>query len=96
VLGLAFITEGAIPFAARDLSAHDPVAHDRVGDRGRDLDGGGRGTAVPHGGIFVLPIPGAVTHLAAYALAIAAGAVVTCSSAAEAQTAASTLTACFQ
>jgi PTS system fructose-specific IIC component len=36
---------------------------------------------VPHGGIFVLPIPGAVTHLAAYALAIAAGAVVTCSSA---------------
>ena len=32
---------------------------------------------VPHGGIFVLPIPGAVTHLGAYALAIAAGTLVT-------------------
>jgi PTS system fructose-specific IIC component len=31
---------------------------------------------VPHGGIFVLPIPGAVTHPAGYALALAAGTVV--------------------
>jgi PTS system fructose-specific IIC component len=32
---------------------------------------------VPHGGIFVLPIPNAVTHLAMYVVAIAAGTIVT-------------------
>jgi len=31
---------------------------------------------VPHGGIFVLPIPGAVTHLGGYALALVAGTLV--------------------
>jgi PTS system fructose-specific IIC component len=31
---------------------------------------------VPHGGVFVLPIPNAVTGLGAYLLAIAAGTVV--------------------
>ena len=31
---------------------------------------------VPHGGVFVLPIPNAVTHLAAYVLAIVAGTLV--------------------
>jgi PTS system fructose-specific IIC component len=32
---------------------------------------------VPHGGIFELPIPNAVTHLGVYVLAIAVGTVVT-------------------
>jgi PTS system fructose-specific IIC component len=32
---------------------------------------------VPHGGIFVLPIPNAVTHLGMYVVAIAVGTVVT-------------------
>ena len=31
---------------------------------------------MPHGGVFVLPIPGAVTHLAVYGLAILAGVLV--------------------
>ncbi len=31
----------------------------------------------PHGGIFVLTIPNAVTHLAAYTAAIAVGTVIT-------------------
>jgi PTS system fructose-specific IIC component len=31
---------------------------------------------VPHGGVFVLPIPNAVTNLGAYLLAIVAGTVV--------------------
>ena len=31
---------------------------------------------VPHGGLFVLPIPGAVTHVGVYALAILVGTVV--------------------
>ena len=34
------------------------------------------GLAVPHGGIFVLPIPGAVSNLLGYIIAIAAGTVV--------------------
>ena len=77
VLGLAFITEGAIPFAARDpfriipsLTAGSAVAGAISMAFGVELK-------VPHGGIFVLPIPGAVTHLAAYALAIVAGTLVT-------------------
>jgi PTS system fructose-specific IIC component len=32
---------------------------------------------VPHGGIFVLPIPDAVTHLGAYVLSLIVGTVVT-------------------
>ena len=32
---------------------------------------------VPHGGIFVLPIPDAVTHLGFYVIALVAGTVVT-------------------
>ena len=31
---------------------------------------------VPHGGIFVLPIPNAVTHLLGYVVAIVAGTIV--------------------
>ena len=34
------------------------------------------GLAVPHGGIFVLPIPGAVSNLLGYIIAIAGGMVV--------------------
>jgi PTS system fructose-specific IIC component len=32
---------------------------------------------VPHGGIFVLPIPNAVTHLGMYVVAIAVGTMIT-------------------
>jgi len=32
---------------------------------------------VPHGGIFVLPIPDAVTHLGLYVIALASGTAVT-------------------
>jgi len=32
---------------------------------------------VPHGGIFVLPIPNAVTHLGGYVVAIIAGTLLT-------------------
>jgi PTS system fructose-specific IIC component len=31
---------------------------------------------VPHGGIFVLPIPGAVSHVGAYVVALVAGTLV--------------------
>lgn len=77
VLGMAFITEGAIPFAARDPFRVIPSLMIGSSLAGAISMAAGCELKVPHGGIFVLPIPGAVTHLAAYALAIVAGAVVT-------------------
>jgi fructose PTS system EIIBC or EIIC component len=77
VLGLSFITEGAIPFAARDpvrvipsLMVGSAVAAALSMAFGCQL-------MVPHGGIFVLPIPNAVVNVGAYILAIAIGTVVT-------------------
>jgi len=77
VLGLSFITEGAIPFAASDplrvipslvvgsaiTGALSMLFHVTV--------------LAPHGGIFVAFIPNAVGHPLSYALAIAVGTVVT-------------------
>ncbi|MEP9400484.1 fructose-specific PTS transporter subunit EIIC [Sphingomonas sp. VNH70] len=77
VLGLAFITEGAIPFAARDPFRVIPSLMAGSAVAGAISMAFGVELKVPHGGIFVLPIPGAVTHLAAYALAIVAGTAVT-------------------
>jgi PTS system fructose-specific IIC component len=77
VLGISFITEGAIPFAAGDPFRVIPSI--MVGSA---LTGAlsmlfGATLRAPHGGIFVLPIPNAVGHLALYALAIVAGTVAT-------------------
>jgi PTS system fructose-specific IIC component len=77
VLGLAFITEGAIPFAARDPFRVIPSLIAGSALAGAISMAFGVELKVPHGGVFVLPIPGAVTHLAAYAAAIAAGTIVT-------------------
>src|SRR2546421_168240 len=70
VLGLAFITEGAIPYAAEDPFRVIPACI-----LGSAVAGGlsmlfGCQLRVPHGGIFVLPIPNVVTHLPMYLLAI--------------------------
>ncbi|WP_198971685.1 PTS fructose transporter subunit IIC [Xylophilus sp. ASV27] len=78
VLGLAFITEGAIPFVARDPLRVIPACV-----AGAAVAGGlsmfwNIGLQAPHGGVFVLAIPNAVNHVVLYALAIAAGAAVTC------------------
>lgn len=77
VLGLAFITEGAIPFVARDPLRVIPACV-----LGSAVAGGlsmawNIGLQAPHGGVFVLAIPNAVNHVLLYAGAIAAGAVVT-------------------
>jgi len=76
-LGASFITEGAIPYAARDPLRTIPCL--MVGSA---VAAGlsmlfGCGLHVPHGGIFVLPIPNAVDNLLLYIVAIAAGTVVT-------------------
>jgi PTS system fructose-specific IIC component len=77
VLGLAFITEGAIPFAAKDPLRVIPCLV-----LGSAVAGGlsmvfSVNLRAPHGGIFVLAIPGAVTPLLPFAIAILAGTVVT-------------------
>ena len=76
VLGLAFISEGAIPFAARDPLRVIPSLMAGSAIAGAISMVAGVELRVPHGGIFVLPIPGAVTHLAAYVAALAVGVVV--------------------
>ncbi|MEW5928485.1 MAG: PTS fructose-like transporter subunit IIB [Gemmatimonadota bacterium] len=77
VLGLAFITEGAIPFAAKDPLRVIPALVAGSATAGALSMAAGARLLVPHGGIFAALIPGAVTHLAAYLGAIAAGTAVT-------------------
>ena len=76
VLGLAFVSEGAIPFAARDPLRVIPSLMAGSAVAGAISMAFGVELRVPHGGIFVLPIPGAVTHLGGYGLALVAGTVV--------------------
>jgi len=77
VLGISFITEGAIPFAAKDPFRVIPACI-----AGSAVAGGlsmlfNCTLRAPHGGVFVLAIPNAVSHLLLYTVAIAAGTVVT-------------------
>ncbi|ADE86271.1 PTS fructose-like transporter subunit IIB [Rhodobacter capsulatus] len=77
VLGLSFITEGAIPFAAKDPARVIPsiiVGSAITGALSMAL---GCLLVAPHGGIFVLAIPHAVTNLGLYALSIVVGTLVT-------------------
>ena len=76
-LGLSFITEGAIPFAARDPFRVIPCTVAGSAVAGAISMASGVELKVPHGGIFVLPIPDAVTHLGFYVIALVAGTIVT-------------------
>ncbi|MFT4246404.1 MAG: fructose-specific PTS transporter subunit EIIC [Pseudomonas sp.] len=77
VLGLAFVTEGAIPYAARDPLRTIPALVLGSAVAGAISMAAGVELKVPHGGVFVLPIPNAVTHLAVYLLALVVGVAVT-------------------
>ncbi|TNH04583.1 PTS fructose transporter subunit IIBC [Testudinibacter sp. TR-2022] len=77
VLGLCFISEGAIPFAARDPMRVIPSCM-----AGGALAGAlsmlfGAKLMAPHGGIFVLAIPGAIQPVLLYLVAIIAGTALT-------------------
>lgn len=77
VLGLCFISEGAIPFAAKD-----PLRVIPASIAGGALTGAlsmyfGCKLMAPHGGLFVMLIPNAINHVLAYLLAIVAGSLVT-------------------
>jgi PTS system fructose-specific IIC component len=77
VLGISFITEGAIPYAARDPFRVIPSIMIGGAVTGALSMVFGANLLVPHGGIFVLLIPNAVTHLLLYMLAIVVGTLVT-------------------
>ena len=76
VLGLCFISEGAIPFMAKDPLRVIPVCM-----IGGAITGGLSmlftvKLMAPHGGLFVLAIPNAVSAVLPYLIAIAVGSLV--------------------
>ena len=73
ILGLSFITEGAIPFAAKDPLRVIPALVIGSAVTGALSVAFGCGLHAPHGGVFVLFIPNAVDHVLLYAVAILAG-----------------------
>jgi PTS system fructose-specific IIC component len=74
VMGLSFITEGAIPFAAADPLRVIPSVMIGSAVSGAMSMAFGIGLRAPHGGIFVVPL---VQHgVGQYALSILAGAIV--------------------
>ncbi|MGM8062080.1 fructose-specific PTS transporter subunit EIIC [Vogesella indigofera] len=77
VLGISFITEGAIPFAAKDPLRVIPALVAGSALAGAISMAAGCELRVPHGGVFVLPIPNAVTNLGMYLVALAAGTALT-------------------
>ena len=73
VLGLCFISEGAIPFAARDPMRVLPCCIAGGALTGAISMAIGAKLMAPHGGLFVLLIPGAITPVLGYLFAIVAG-----------------------
>ncbi|GAA0532838.1 PTS system fructose-specific IIC component [Rhizomicrobium palustre] len=76
LLGLSFITEGALPYVARDPLRVIPALIAGSATAGALALAFGTELRVPHGGVFVMLIPNAVSHVAAYALAILIGSAV--------------------
>ena len=77
VLGASFITEGAIPFAAEDPLRVIPSTMTGSAVTGVLVAIFGCQLRVPHGGIWVVFIPGVVSNLPLYLLAILVGTLVT-------------------
>ncbi|WNK68112.1 PTS fructose transporter subunit IIBC [Pantoea agglomerans] len=73
VLGLCFISEGAIPFAARDPMRVLPCCIVGGATTGAISMAVGAKLMAPHGGLFVLLIPGAITPVIGYLMAIIIG-----------------------
>lgn len=76
VLGLCFISEGAIPFAARDPMRVLPCCIIGGAVTGAMSMAIGAKLMAPHGGLFVLLIPGAITPVVGYLAAIIIGTLV--------------------
>jgi len=77
VLGCCFISEGAIPFAAKDPLRVIPASIAGGALTGALSMAVGAKLLAPHGGLFVLLIPNAINHALLYLFAILAGSLVT-------------------
>ncbi|MBA7930722.1 PTS transporter subunit EIIC [Klebsiella sp. RHBSTW-00215] len=77
VLGLSFITEGAIPYAVSDPLRVIPAIVAGSGLAGALSMALGCASRAPHGGVFVMFIPNVITNVLGYLFAIAAGALLT-------------------
>ncbi|MGV7960933.1 PTS fructose transporter subunit IIBC [Photorhabdus tasmaniensis] len=73
VLGLCFISEGAIPFAVRDPMRVLPCCIVGGAVTGAISMAVGAQLMAPHGGLFVLLIPGAITPVLGYLMSIIVG-----------------------
>ena len=72
IMGLCFITEGAIPFAAADPLHVLPACIVGSGLAGALSMAFGCALPAPHGGVFVFPV---MTNVLGYLIALAAGSV---------------------
>ncbi|TVT70929.1 PTS fructose-like transporter subunit IIB [Stutzerimonas kunmingensis] len=77
VLGCCFISEGAIPFAAKDPLRVIPASIAGGALTGALSMAFSAKLLAPHGGLFVLLIPNAINHALLYLAAILAGSLVT-------------------
>lgn len=77
VLGCCFISEGAIPFAAKDPLRVIPASIAGGALTGALSMAFGAKLLAPHGGLFVLLIPNAINHALLYLVAILAGSLLT-------------------
>ncbi|MDW6005455.1 PTS fructose transporter subunit IIBC [Vibrio mangrovi] len=77
VLGLCFISEGAIPFAAKDPMRVIPSCMAGGAVTGALSMLFGAKLMAPHGGLFVLLIPNAISPVVMYLVAIAVGTAIT-------------------
>ena len=77
VLGASLICEGMIPFAIRDPKRVIPACVTGSAVAGAIISLFNAGTTVVHGGLFILPIPGAVKNPFGFIAAVIAGMVVT-------------------
>jgi fructose PTS system EIIBC or EIIC component len=76
VLGLCFITEGAIPFAARNPPRIIPALMVGSATAGAISMAFSVASIVPHGGIIDLFVPGAIKHPGGWLIALVAGTLV--------------------
>ncbi len=77
VLGLSYITEGAIPFAVADPLRVIPSLMAGSATAAAISMGAGVTSLAPHGGIWILPIPNVLNNPLMYVVAIVSGTVVT-------------------
>lgn len=78
ILGISYITEGAIPFAVADPFRVIPALMLGSGVAGAISMAFNCTSLAPHGGIWIAPIPHVINNLPMYIVALISGMLVTC------------------